>query len=138
VDWRAALRAQLVRHEGLRDKPYVDTTGHLTIGVGRNLYDRGISPDEAMYLMENDIEDAEDTARGLVFNFEGLSAVRKQALVNLAFNLGHQRMSQFKKMLGALEHEDFKAAASHLLDSKYAKQVKGRAHELARMLERGV
>ena len=30
-------------NEGLRSKPYVDTVGKVTIGVGRNLTDRGLS-----------------------------------------------------------------------------------------------
>ena len=32
----------LMKHEGVRNKPYEDTVGVLTIGVGRNLDDVGL------------------------------------------------------------------------------------------------
>ena len=44
------LKEQLIRDEGTRLKPYTDTTGHLTIGFGRNLSQVGISLAEAEYL----------------------------------------------------------------------------------------
>ncbi len=37
------IKAQLVRHEGLKLKPYRCTAGKLTIGIGRNLDNCGIS-----------------------------------------------------------------------------------------------
>ena len=50
-----SMIGMLKRHEGLRLKPYQDTIGKLTIGYGRNLDDRGISKEEAEYLLRNDI-----------------------------------------------------------------------------------
>lgn len=90
-----------------------------------------------MFLLANDIEQAEADASRVFFNFEDLSDARKQALVNLAFNLGYGRLSGFRKMIHAVEHEEWDTAARELLDSKYAKQVKGRAVELAEMLRKG-
>src|SRR5438876_896932 len=52
---RAALTLLLVKHEGLSLKPYRCPAGKRTIGVGRNLDDRGISEDEAAMLLGNDI-----------------------------------------------------------------------------------
>lgn len=49
------LKDMLIRHEGLKLKPYRDTVGKLTIGAGRNLNDLGISEREAMFLLDNDI-----------------------------------------------------------------------------------
>ena len=46
------LLSDLVRDEGLRLRPYADTVGKTTIGVGRNLTDVGISHDEALALLE--------------------------------------------------------------------------------------
>ena len=43
-------------HEGRRSHIYTDTVGKLTIGVGRNLTDRGLSDDEIDYLLANDIK----------------------------------------------------------------------------------
>lgn len=41
----------LIRHEGLKLKPYQCTAGKLTIGVGRNIEDMGITEDEAIYML---------------------------------------------------------------------------------------
>jgi len=43
----------------LRLKPYRDSVGKLTIGVGRNLDDVGISAEEADVLLANDIAKAQ-------------------------------------------------------------------------------
>ena len=40
------LLDQLVEHEGLELMPYEDSLGIETIGIGRNLKDRGVSEEE--------------------------------------------------------------------------------------------
>ena len=51
------LERLLIYHEGLRLGVYRCPAGKLTIGVGRNLEDRGITEEEAYYLLRNDIAD---------------------------------------------------------------------------------
>ena len=53
------IKAQLVRHEVLRLKPYRCTVGKLTIGIGQNLDVCGISQTESYVLFENKIQDCE-------------------------------------------------------------------------------
>jgi len=48
------LIRQLREHEGLRLPPYHCPAGKLTIGIGRNLGDKGITEKEAVMLLEND------------------------------------------------------------------------------------
>mgnify|MGYP001552587804 CR=1 FL=1 len=127
----------LIRHEGLELRPYKDTVGKMTIGVGRNLDDRGITKDEAIYLMRNDIE---IHARELADHYpivRDLDDVRYYVLVNMAFNLGLVRLSQFKKMWGAITVSDYDTAAHEMLDSKWATQVGNRATELSLMMKTG-
>lgn len=50
-----SLIEELVRHEGLRLKPYKCSANSWTIGVGRNLDTVGISGDEALMMLKNDI-----------------------------------------------------------------------------------
>ena len=50
------LRAMLIRHEGLKLRAYLCPAGKITVGVGRNLEDAGISEKEALFLLDNDIE----------------------------------------------------------------------------------
>ena len=49
------LEEQLIRHEGYRQFPYLCSAGKSTVAIGRNLDDRGISEEEAKYLLHNDI-----------------------------------------------------------------------------------
>ncbi len=131
------LREMLIRHEGLRLKPYKDSVGKLTIGVGRNLEDVGISEDEALYLLENDIRRAKETAIRCCEEhevaFESLPEDAQLVLINMAFNLGY-RLTRFRKMFAALRERDWEKVAFEMLDSKWARQVKSRAEELAELI----
>lgn len=134
---REKLIDLIIYHEGLELKPYRCTAGHLTIGIGRNLDDRGITEDEARFLCNNDIEIVESE---LARNFpviDRLDDVRCRVLLDMAFNIGVPRLSAFRKMWGALEEGDYIRAAMEMLDSKWARQVKGRAERLSKMMETG-
>jgi lysozyme len=128
----------LVRHEGLKLKPYHCTAGKLTIGIGRNLEDKGISETEAYLMLDNDIKDVESEIRGLVLNYDDLDDVRKRVVLNMAFNLGMTRLRGFKKFLANLRVRNFSKAAIEMLDSRWAQQVGRRALELAQWMRTGV
>lgn len=128
----------LMQHEGVKLKPYHCTAGKLTIGVGRNLDDVGISEEEALYLMRNDIERA---ARDLADHFpivRDLDDVRYYVLVDMAFNLGIVGLGRFKKMWACISVRDYECAAREMLDSKWAEQVGKRALKLSKMMRTGV
>jgi lysozyme len=131
------LKRQLIVHEGLKLKPYKCTSDKLTIGVGRNLEAKGISEDEAMVMLDNDIVYFEEQLRRRLPNFRDVTPCRQAVLVNMAFNLGVNGLLNFKNMLAAMVNEDFTEAAAQLLDSRYAKQVGRRANELAEQLKTG-
>lgn len=131
------LREQLKRDEGERLKPYRDSVGKLTIGVGRNLDDVGLSPDEVDYLLSNDIRRAQEGVLGALPWTIGLDEPRFAVLVNMAFNMGLRGMLGFRKMLEAVAQADYESAAAELLDSTYAQQVGQRAQRLARQLVTG-
>lgn len=133
----AFLIDQIKRHEGFRSKVYHCTAGKLTIGIGRNLDDVGISEDEAEYLALNDLKKAAAQLNKSFPWYYSLTTRRKQAMINLVFNLGITRLSGFKKFLAAMSSGDYKTASAELLDSQYAKQVGKRANELAAQIEAG-
>lgn len=134
---RAALVADLERDEGVRPFPYVDTVGKLTIGVGRNLTDRGLSPDEIRYLLQNDIDAAiDDLNRGAPW-WTGLDAARQGVLLNMCFNLGWPKLRGFVRTLVAMRRGDYAAAAAGMRNSLWARQVGARAERLAQMMETG-
>lgn len=131
------LKARLSLDEDRRKKPYQCSAGKLTIGVGRNLEDRGLLDDEIDLLLSNDIRDSIGDCRRLVRSFDQLSDVRQEVLVNMMFNLGYARLSGFKKFLDALSRSDWTEAANQMLDSKWADQVGNRADRLAKAMRTG-
>lgn len=134
---RVALRELLIAHEGLRLKPYQDTVGKLTIGVGRNLDDKGISMHEAMLMLDHDIEAVEDDLDRRLPWWRGLTEARQLVLADMCFNLGIDRLLGFKNTLAAIHAGDYEAAAAGMLASKWATQVGKRAHRLAKMMREG-
>lgn len=133
---RKQLEDQLILHEGFRSKPYTDTVGKLTIGVGRNLDDVGISETEARALLNHDIATAEKTAARIVPSYQDLDEVRQRVLVDMAFNMG-RKLAQFMNALAAIDARDFDTAAAEMLDSRWARQVGRRATRLAKMMKTG-
>lgn len=133
----ARLAAQLRRHEGVRAKPYTDTVGKLTIGVGRNLTDRGLSHDEVDVLLANDLELAQQECERSFAWYAALDSVRQAALVNLCFNLGLPRLLGFRHALAAMAAGDFALAADEFADSRWARQVGDRAVELCGQIRSG-
>jgi len=128
---------QLKRDEGVELKPYKDTVGKTTIGVGRNLTDVGISMGEAEFLLENDIT---RTQVGLVKALPwttGLDEARLGALLNMGFQLGISGLLGFKKFLKLMETKDFDAASKEMLDSEWATQSGDRALRLSIQVETG-
>lgn len=136
TDLIGALRDQLTADEGLRLRPYVDSVGKITIGVGRNLSDTGISKSEADLLLTNDIDRAVADCASFPW-FSALDPVRQVVLVSLRFNMGPSRLRGFRQMLAAIEKKDYSAAADQLQASKWFTQVGQRGPRLVSMLRTG-
>ena len=137
MDEKKEFLERLEKHEGLRLKCYRCTAGKLTIGIGRNLDDVGISEEEARYLLNNDVERAE---KELLKSFPWVSKIGKRryyVLVEMVFNLGISRFKQFKNMLAACERGDWDKAAEQALNSAWHIQVGKRAETLAKVLMEG-
>ena len=132
------LKATLSVDEGRRAKVYMDSLGIPTVGVGRNLQDKGLSNKEIDYLLENDIaECGADLSKSFPW-FVELDEVRQHVLLNMRFQLGPQRFRTFKKLLEAVERKDYAAAADAMRFSKWATQVPVRANRLIEEMRSGV
>lgn len=131
------LTEQLERHEGLKLHPYKCTAGKLTIGIGRNLIDKGISPDEARIMLNHDIDEFWRKLSKELPLVNGLDDVRQNVIVNMAFNLGVRGLLTFKNMINCLAARDYHGAAKEMLNSKWANQVGNRADELAKQMVTG-
>ncbi|HJD19476.1 MAG TPA: glycoside hydrolase family protein [Candidatus Avelusimicrobium excrementipullorum] len=131
------LVARIKKNEGLRFQPYRCSSGALTIGYGHNLDARGISLEAAELLLRQDLEIAEKQVKNAFIWWPKLDPARLGVLIEMCFNVGISGLCGFKKMLAALEESDYKKAAKEMLDSKWAFQVKGRARELAEIMQTG-
>jgi lysozyme len=128
---------QLRLHEGVRYKPYRDTVGKLTIGVGRNLEDVGLNLAEVEILLNNDITRADVQCFEAFPFYAQLSEVRQKVLLDMCFNLGIAGLKKFKRTLGYVAAGEYDKAAAAMLESKWARQVGKRAHRLAEMMRSG-
>lgn len=138
---------QLKRHEGLRLDAYRCSAGALTIGYGHNLDqhpvpnvgqegDR-ISKVEALKLLELDVRSCGQELDSVFSWWRRLNEPRQAVLLNMCFNMGLTKLMKFKRMWTALESENFMRAADEMLDSKWKRDVKGRAYELAAQMQSG-
>ena len=149
---------KLIAHEGLKLQVYQDTLGIDTIGIGRNLEDRGITKEElddldipsidhvyeygiteadAVYLANNDVQIVEDELVRAHPCVDRLDSVRQLILMDMAFNMGVPRLCKFVKMWNAIHEEDYPTAAKEMLDSRWANQVKSRSTILANAMHNG-
>lgn len=134
------LEQTLLLDEGKRRMPYECSEGKLTIGVGRNLEDRGLSDDEIDYLLKNDIrtvtmELLSDREVGPIY--QRLDETRQIAIKNMAFNLGLPRLKGFRRMWAALASGDYSEAAVEAKDSRWYHQVGDRGDRIASVIETG-
>ena len=128
---------QLRRDEGVRLKPYKDTVGKTTIGVGRNLDDVGISEAEANYLLGNDVSKATSAVRQKIPWADELDEARFGVLVNMTFNMGINGLLGFPRMLHSVQLGDYEEAALEMMDSAWYDQVGDRAKRLVTQMKEG-
>jgi len=133
------LVEMIKRHEGVKSKVYLCTAGFETIGVGRNISESGLglSPDEIDYLLHNDLERCHQELQDAYYWYGGLNKARRDAMVDMCFNLGITRLRGFVNALEAMSREQFDIAADEFMDSRWAKQVGNRAVEVTEMIRTG-
>ncbi len=130
------LIEQLSRDEGRRNRPYIDTVGKLTVGVGRNISDVPFSDDEIDLMLANDVKRVQD-ALGQFQWYAMLDTIRQAAIANMAFNLGVAGLLHFPHLIAQLSVQDWTAAADEMADSLWAKQVGARALRLEQQIRTG-
>jgi len=130
VDFKV-LTKWLELDEGCKLKPYYCTAGKLTIGVGRNLEDTGITKAEAQFMLEGDIVRLMRELDELFPEWRDLSETRQMVVLNMAFNLGTFGFLNFKRTIAYMRDERFAEAADEMLRSEWAEQVGARAKRLS-------
>jgi len=116
-----ALIDMLKRHEGVREFAYRCSADKITIGCGRNIDEDGglgLNEDEIEYLLRNDIIRCERELTSAFPWFKRLDDVRKDAMIDICFNLGITRLRGFQKALAHMAEGDFILAANEFKDSR--------------------
>ena len=137
------IKDYLIANEGSRkDKSdrhilYKCPADKWTIGYGRNLTAKGISGEEALCLLENDILECTEDLVSLFPNFERFTNDRKIALIDVRFQHGKNGFRAYKRMIAAILRDDWNGAAFELLDSEYARKYVRRANDNADLLRNG-
>jgi len=125
-------------HEGCKNEIYTDSLGILTCGVGHALLPGSTVPSSVISIFfQEDLAQAERDFYGLIMKGilpENLSDVRHAVIIDMLFNLGRPRFLTFRNFLSALGKSDWQKAKTEMLDSKWARQVGGRARTLAKMM----
>jgi len=154
---RDELVKMVALHEGIVLNVYQDHLGINTVGIGRNLddrgitdgellfmnktiddvYDNGLTEEEAYYLCMNDIAIVEKELLDSKPVVNQLTDVRQMVLVDMAFNMGVPRLKLFKNMWMAIEKVNYPLACAEMLDSKWANQVGKRAVRLSEAMKNG-
>ena len=134
------LADQLAKHEGVKRFAYKCPAGKWTIGIGRNIDEDGglgLSDAEIYTLLTNDIRRTEEELSNSFRFFNDLDRVRKDAMINICFNIGLTRLRSFREALREMEAKNYSEAAVEFLDSLWASQVGQRALDVTYMIQHG-
>ena len=124
---RELIRKRLIDFEGLVLKSYTCPTGYISVGVGRNLETNGITEEEAMYLLNNDISTVIKKLDKHWIAWRKLDIKAQYICIDLVFNMGINSFMSFRKTRAYMELGEWEKAGDELLNSKYAEQVGRRA-----------
>tara|TARA_R100000781_G_C4011847_1_gene103952 strand:+ start:145 stop:603 length:459 start_codon:yes stop_codon:yes gene_type:complete len=117
-------------------KPGTTVQGNITIGIGRDIQNFGLSEDEIQMLLKNDIKRVIEEARNFSF-YQELNQTRKIVILSMLFNLGLTRFNKFVKFKKAVQAKSYDVAAMEMRDSLYYRQLSHRVEKLAVWMDSG-
>ena len=127
------LLQSVKKHEGYRNKVYLDTLGKRTVGVGHlcveDFWEDNKEYEEKflMTILKHDLQTAIKGADRVLVECPVLDDLAEEIIIEMVFQLGETGVSKFKNMIKALKIPDYQTAAIEMLDSKWAKQTPERA-----------
>tara|TARA_R110000744_G_scaffold13935_2_gene40157 strand:+ start:39 stop:509 length:471 start_codon:yes stop_codon:yes gene_type:complete len=139
------LRSLLEQDEGIKHSIYLDHLDKPTTGIGHLIkvtdvefgdpVGTSVSADRVTELFNEDVKTCISDCRQLIFDFNGMPVSAQITAASLAFQLGVNRYSKFKKHLSAMDAGDWGEAAAQLRDSKLYRQTPERTERHAKRLE---
>ena len=126
------------KHEGYRNKVYLDTLNKRTVGVGHlcveDFWEDNKEYEESflMDILQKDLQNSIDGAENLCKNLN-ISDDAKIIIIEMVFQLGKTGVSKFRNMWKALAENppNYEEASIQMLDSRWAKQTPNRAKKMA-------
>ena len=121
-----SLIEDIKQEEGFKGMPYTCSEGFLTCGYGTRL---PITKEEATLLLEYRLS---KTISGVKSSLHHLN-IHDEAwdiLYHLAYQIGLGGLLKFKRMIAALENQDYYNASIEMKSSLWAKQTPNRANRL--------
>jgi len=137
------LMESVKKHEGYRNKVYLDTLGKRTVGVGHLCVedfwedDKEYEENFLMQILADDLQNAIKGARELKeeHSCTDIDEIAQEILVEMVFQLGKNGVSKFRNMWKALSEKNYIGASYEMLDSKWAKQTPNRAKSMADLMK---
>jgi lysozyme len=130
-----SIKQMVIANEGWKNKPYKDSRGLWTVGVGHLIgngktlpkeWDRELTNEEVRQLFEKDFDEHLKQAQKTP-GWDKANEAGRAGLIDLTYNMGGYWYTKFKKAAALLKEGNFKDAALELKNSAWYKQVGGRA-----------
>jgi lysozyme len=150
------LNQSLIRHEGLKSEPYLDSRRLWTFAVGRCLetnpltgiewkllLDAGqikvtITNEGSLRLLDWDMTAAEHECEQHFAFWPGMDEIRRDVLIEMVFQMGIAKVQRFHQMLGFIASKDYARAAAAGRASEWDRiDSHTRAEDLMKQLETG-
>lgn len=128
--------SSLREDESRKLQAYLDSEGVWTIGYGHT---RGVKQGDTCTISQaeawllSDLKVAAADLNKYASWWTGMPTAAQCGLLNMSYNLGWPKLSEFHKMLSALQAGRFITAGDEALNSRWAAQVKGRANRIAQL-----
>ena len=129
------LKEILANHEGEKLRLYKCTAGKLTIGIGHNIEDKGISKAVSDLLYREDIQEVLDDLPIIFHDFDNLPENIQLVLADMRFQLGARGIRGFRMMIKAVGALDWPGMIRQMKDSAWYSQTPNRANHLIRMVK---
>jgi lysozyme len=139
------LRNQLKVDEGIKYFIYLDHLGYATFGIGHLItqadpeygmpLNTKVSEERVNEVFEKDIVKYVSETRKIFPTLDDMPEIVQESLVNMCFNLGRPRLSQFNKFIEHINAGRYLDASIEMLNSRWATQVSDRAVRLSNAIK---
>lgn len=139
------IMAMIEQHEGKRYKPYKDSLGLWTVGVGHLIGDgKTLPPEMNRTFTEEEIQQMfvkdymhHKNAAEKIPGYDNLNDNGKAGLIDLTFNMGPTWWKKWPRFTEAVKNGDVSSMVESLRNSKWYTQVGNRAEKVVSLIKNG-